>query len=1015
MKTTFNNNTMKFLWSGYDYFCLNNSLPLIFALLILSGEARSQLIYEIYLNNNSTGAVAYRQETNATGQHIEYEYHLNAHVDNIADLFTGKTQESDLNSATKTIILITIDSHSDEQYPRTRFACKKMNPDRVSSGWDSNYPIQTVTENVIVDPIIDPVVTCTAIYPDRTYQWITGLSGNPLYAKIDTTDCCFKTWQNSDVTFPAVTEMTTVKFNKPTINNKPPGKPPETVSALISSGKKSSTLEYRLRPVESMAQWSEQPLPPPTPELVTHDNLFQHRLTCPCEKCDTTRMDWESSDSKPETEVAPAGKKTGTGFQIRTVADMISPKNGQFVEDLQRNGHDIYLKLQDDIARKPKDRTVPMPGMEKVIHEINEFVTETVLTTTSMTTGDKCIYQQLQSDLNQLKTNGCPWNQSFILTYKAAHLISFFNKDRAAHYHTPEQKEPSDTLKSPRSYYKKGATLTALNALPWQDALNAPGNFRNHLREHWHAYHLEIHPYAKRYKPLDNMSNFGFPCADELNFDFFNRTGMLGIHPFGFSTAAEIQFDGRYGLCADFMEHDILHSHGDRIINPDIYVRTQFLLDSIESSQQVERKLINNRRPILIKGQIDFETKTLQLLMFDIQHEKNASWVLGSFDCYIDYQKELENKWRNKSIYDDQKERGFLSAYLYSRDLKKTAIFLYNLERSGFWTKSLTTISISSCYEEALCLYSEFENNILNRTLKLEECIRESCFGRACIAPPKAAIHASVLKQFFDDAMVIDRSSIRVETLKQLPNNYGHALELTEHQIDFPLDALSLYLSALIEHRVTLLALDQKHNYIEAIYNIAAYHNEIVEFHGGNKMLEPAAVFVMALTRCKFWQAKTKKEAQTRLLQSHHYYNAYLLNTLYSRPCSSLTGSSSAIGIGSILSPAFDSNMHLLSRPMMHDNGFRLIRIEPRQAILLPVPVNKENWSFFPSENPQVTAFRSDDAIHLFNHRNEHKIFKGVTRHNYDDASGSLTLEHVNGAVTIMLKGDNAPEVIDIQ
>ena len=1006
---------MKFLWVCYDYFCLINRLPLIFALLILSGEARSQLIYEIYLNNNYAGAVAYRQETNAISQHIEYEYHLNAHVDNIADLFTGKTQEPDLNSPTKTIILITIHSHSSEQYPRTRFACKKMNPDRVSSGWDSNYPIKTVTKNVIVDPIIDPVITFTAIYPDSKYRWITGLLGNPLYVKIDTTDCRFKTWQNSDVTFPAITEMTTVKFNKAIIDNITSEEPPETVSALISSGKKSLTLEYRLCHVESMAQWSKQLHSPPTPGFVTCDNPFQHNLTRPCEKCDTTKMDWESSDTKPETEVAPAGKTTGTGFQIRTVADMISPKNGQFVEDLQRNGHDIYLKLQNDIARKPKDRTVPMPGMEKVIHEINEFVTETVLTTTSMTTGDKCIYQQLQSDLNQLKTNGCPWNQSFILTYKAAHLISFFNKDRAAHYHTPKQKEPSDALKSPRSYYKKGATLKALNALPWQDALNAPENFLNQLRVLWHSFNLEIHPYAKKRKPLDNMSNFGFPCADKLNFDFFNRTWMLGIHPFGFSTAAEIQYDGLYGLCADFMEHDILHSYGDRIINPDIYVRTQFLLDSIESSQQVERKSINNRRPILIKGQIDFETKALQLLMFYIQHEKNVSWVLGPFYRYIDCQEQLEEKWRDTPIYNDQKERDLPSADPCLRDFKKTAIFMYNLERSGFWAKCLTTISISFCYEEALCLYSESKNNILNRTRKLEECIRESCFGRAWIDPPKAAIHASVLKQFFDDAMVIDRSSIWVETLKQLPNNYGHALELTEHQIDFPLDALSLYLSALIENRVTLLALDNKYNYIEEVDRIAAEHKEIAQFHGNKKMLEPAAVFVMALTHCKFWQAETKEEAQTRLLQSHHYYNAYLLNTLYSRYSGSLTGSFSTIGTGSILPPAFDSNMHLLSRPMMHDNGFRLIRIEPHQAILLPVPVNKENWSFFPSENPQVTAFRTDDAIHLFNHRNEHKIFKGITGHNYDDASGCLTLEHVNGPVTIMLKGDNAPEVIDIQ
>ena len=1012
---------MKFLWVCNDYFCLINRLPLTFTLLILSGEARSQLTYEIYLNNNYTGAVAYRQETNAISQHIEYEYHLNIHVDNIADLFTGKTQEPDLNSATKTIILITIDSHSDEQYPRTQFACKKMNPDRVSSGWDSNYPIQTVTKNVIVDPIIDPVVTCTAIYPDRTYQWITGLSGNPLYAKIDTTDCCFKTWQNSDVTFPAMTEMTemtemtTVKFNKPTINNKPPGKPPETVSALISSGEKSLTLEYRLCPVESMAQWSRQLHSPPTPGFVTCDNPFQHNLTRPCEKCDTTQMDWESSDTKPETEVAPAGKTTGTGFQIRTVADMISPKNGQFVEDLQRNGHDIYLKLQDDIARKPKDRTVPMPGMEKVIHEINEFVAGTVLTTTSMTTGDKCIYQQLQSDLNQLKTNGCPWNQSFILTYKAAHLISFFNKDRAAHYHTPEQKEPSDDLKSPRSYYKKGATLAALNALPWQDALNAPENFLNQLRVLWHSFHLEIHPYAKRHKPLDNMSNFSFHSADELNLAFFNRTWMLGIHPFGFFTTAEIQFDGRYGLCADFMEHDILHSHGDTIINPKIYMQTQFFLDSVESSQQIKRRFFGIH-PDLIKGEIDFPAQALHLLMFEIQHERARSLMLGTVHGYLGIKEKLLTKWSFSAHYDDQKKIND-RPYLLAHEFIKAAIFLHCLEQSGFWTAAQIT-TLSFFYEDTLRLYSEFGNNIPNKAQNLKEYIHGSCFGKASIDP---AIHASVLKRFFDDATVINRHSIK-SIVEQLPNNYGHALKLAEDEIDFPLTALSLYLNVLMKHSVPMHALDQKYDYIKQVNTIVElYPNADNKTWGTLQMeMEFTAVFVMALTHCEFWQAKTQEEAKTKLLQSHQYYNAYLLHTLYAMSGIHSSALRYHISLGSCIPLAFDKSMHLLTSKNSlgsetDPKSFRLIRIEPRQAILLPVPVNKENWSFFPSENPQVTAFRTDDAIHLFNHRNEHKIFKGVTEHNYDDASESLTLKHVNGAVTIMLKGDNAPEVIDIQ
>ena len=161
------------------------------------------------------------------------------------------------------------------------------------------------------------------------------------------------------------------------------------------------------------------------------------------------------------------------------VDDWISPENRQFTQDLQRYGSQIRNALQGGMNTSPVDRKTPVPGMAKVKQCIEKLVREKILADQRVSREDQKRYQQLIDDFDALEQENYPWNQTFALTFKAAHFVSFYYHDKI------------DTF-SHRSKYKAGATLEKLQALPWHDALANPEGFVRALDPLWHAHHLRF-------------------------------------------------------------------------------------------------------------------------------------------------------------------------------------------------------------------------------------------------------------------------------------------------------------------------------------------------------------------------------------------------------------------------------------------------------------------------------------------------------------------------------------------
>ena len=79
--------------------------------------------------------------------------------------------------------------------------------------------------------------------------------------------------------------------------------------------------------------------------------------------------------------------------------------------------------------------------------------------------------------------------------------------------------------------------------------------------------------------------------------------------------------------------------------------------------------------------------------------------------------------------------------------------------------------------------------------------------------------------------------------------------------------------------------------------------------------------------------------------------------------------------------------MHWLpSRAYGNGHQPRLIRIEKNQAVLLPVPIDPDDWELFPTEKPAATVFRTGKEIHVFDHHNKHRILRDVSKHRREGA-----------------------------
>ena len=388
-----------------------------------------------------------------------------------------------------------------------------------------------------------------------------------------------------------------------------------------------------------------------------------------------------------------------------TVTDWIAPENPDFIHDLQEHGDKIYTFLKKDIEIKPRLRTCPMPGMTTFVTRLVSFVNNNILTDAKVPEEDKGLYKKLTTDLQQLVNNNYPWNQSFTLAYKAAHFVSFYNKDKALHYVPVQKRSETDFQRRPyiekhRSYYKETATLAGLALLPWQDALDNPSHFTTALNTLWHSYHLKftnssgtiLEPLIKLQKP----KNFCFPCMDKLEIPFFNRTWMLGIHPVGFILEPEILFDGAYGLCADFFEHDLLHTGNSTSENPAHFLPAKILTRAMNSASLINRDDLTldtlehsaDGRQIftLCQDQLDIPKEALELLSFEMVHERNeASLILSSWNSYRDRVDDVFNDAKKDSlrfVYCNLEQNYQKVTYT---QVKRAALLLFCLNEKQFW------------------------------------------------------------------------------------------------------------------------------------------------------------------------------------------------------------------------------------------------------------------------------------------------------------------------------------------
>ena len=130
-----------------------------------------------------------------------------------------------------------------------------------------------------------------------------------------------------------------------------------------------------------------------------------------------------------------------------------------------------------------------------------------------------------------------------------------------------------------------------------------------------------------------SSGRFFFPCTDVLDLPFFNRTNMLGLHPLGFITDACIRFDGADGLCADFFEHDILHG-AFFVSGPELFIPARVLADREDTGDyslfcHVDQKITGHPWDRAEIYGLNIPKEALELLMFEIHHERNDSWEIA--------------------------------------------------------------------------------------------------------------------------------------------------------------------------------------------------------------------------------------------------------------------------------------------------------------------------------------------------------------------------------------------------
>ena len=359
------------------------------------------------------------------------------------------------------------------------------------------------------------------------------------------------------------------------------------------------------------------------------------------------------------------------------IPDMISPDNDQFIQHLQSHGDQIQQALAKEMAIPAAQRTVPMPGMGKLVSRVKQLVSDTILPDSRLSASDKALYQQLIEDFKTLSEKNYPWNESFVLTYKAAHFISFYY----SHFQQV-------CTAGHRSRYKPGATLESLQNLPWNDVLTNFDTFTTELDKVWDSFHLKF--LARTGQTQQSLNRFCFPCGDELDLAYFIRTAMLGIFPLGFITGPDIRFDGAYGRCADFFEHDMLHNGCSLDLDPKLYTPAGVLMDQARDGCWLHCRV--DHQEAVTAGQqaltrVKIPKEALELLLFEITHERGRSWLETSPDFYrkmVNYLFEQPNHPDSglRSVYDN-----LPPDYIKVRkwQVRCAALLLQRLASNRFW------------------------------------------------------------------------------------------------------------------------------------------------------------------------------------------------------------------------------------------------------------------------------------------------------------------------------------------
>lgn len=339
----------------------------------------------------------------------------------------------------------------------------------------------------------------------------------------------------------------------------------------------------------------------------------------------------------------------------------ISAKNPRFAENLKGHGPEMRTMLQESIATPPNQRTQPMPGVEKVCHQIRNFIQNTILTDQNVSDANKRLYKAHLKSLERLEKRGFPWKEAFTLTYKSTHMISFYHKDKV------------DTSRH-RSHYLPETTLEDLCDLPWGDSLENPISFREKLQKHWTAHHLK---FPNSMRPLDRLQAYCYTCSDELDLDYFNRTWMLGIFPLGFFTDPEILFDGFYGFCADFFEHDILHCAYAKHLSPKLWLPTKVLLDN-------QKRIFFNRSDDPQSSTLHTPSEAMELLLFEIHHERNENCTQLTEAELLEKAKDVfnRNQTRLRGVYSNLDKRYHQVTLM---EVEMAAEVLHLLNQKRFW------------------------------------------------------------------------------------------------------------------------------------------------------------------------------------------------------------------------------------------------------------------------------------------------------------------------------------------